>query len=220
MVKKSVKLVEIHKVPWYPPVVAFRRDSSIREAFAQWWAPELGSDLDRLLRAISPRTAPEGIDKAFGGEQMRQKWKAKPGKMVCLKIVLDYPLREPYERCFQVSTKRIGDVFGLAHDLYREVYAFDDADWARKGHKQAPIIGKKKLPSGRKVNLLNRQGGAHVWGHDITDLAFEGLYFEPSPEAQRLHVAYKRETKKVGTVKAMRFNAKHVLGTVTFQIGS
>ena len=223
-VKKSVKLVEQHKVPWYPPVVAFRKGSSIREAFAQWWAPELGSDLDKLLRAITPRTAPEGIDEAFGGEQMRQKWKVKPGKMVCVKIVLDYPLREPYERALQVSTKRIGDVFGIAHDLYREVYAFDDADWKRKGHKRAPIIGKKKLPNGMQVNLMNRQGGSKVWGHDLTDLVFEGLCFEPSPEARVLLDAFgaenKRKTKRLVKAKPLRFNSKHVIGTVTFQIGS
>lgn len=221
--KKPAEFVELNKTPWYPPVVAFREGSSIREAYAQWWAPELGSDLDTLLRAIAPRSAPEGIDEAFGGEKMRSKWKITKGEGVKVLLVLTYPLCVKYDREIVLHTKRFGDVFGRAHDLYREIYALDDAGWKEKGYKRAPIIGKKNLVSGQKVNLMNRQGGTYVWGHDLTDLVFEGLYFEPSAEAKiylKAHRAFqKRKTHPKGT-KPPRFNVKHCIGTVTFGIGS
>lgn len=211
------------QVPWVPPVVAFRKGSSIREAFAKWWQPDLYSDLYYLLDAICPRTAPAGIDEAFGGEKMRQKWKPKPGKTVLVNIRLDYPLREVWERPFKVSTKRIGEVFGLAHDLYRQIYLLDDAEWLKNGHKQAPIVGKKTLPGGQKVDLLNRQGGSHVWGHDITDLVFESFCFEPSPKAQEFleaHRMFMKRKRPPKNVKPPRFNVKHCIGTVSFFIGS
>jgi hypothetical protein len=211
------------RVPWMPPVVAFRKGSSIRETFAQWWEPDLHSDFYYLLTAICPRTACAGVDEAFGGEKMRHKWKSKSGKTVLLDIRLDYPLREAWERPFKVSTKRIGEVFGLAHDLYREIYLLDDVVWLKNGHKQAPIVGKKTLPGGQKVNLLNRQGGAHVWGHDIIDLVFESFSFKPSAKATayiEAHRAFSARKRPPKNAKPPRFNVKHSIGTVSFFIGS
>lgn len=219
--KKPSQEPECHPVPWMPHVVAFRGGSSIRKTFAQWWEPD-GGDLGHLLFSVGRPGAKDGIDEAFGGETLRDKWKPKPGKLLRLEILLDYPLRTPLRRTFEVSTKRFGEVFGLAHDLYREVYAADDAHWKQHGHAQAPIIGKKKLPSGRQVNLLNRQGGAYVWGHDIVDLAFEALLFQPSAEAAAYLKARRAFFKKKQPkgAKPPRFNVKHSIGVVSFHIGS
>jgi hypothetical protein len=213
---------EEHSVPWLPLVVAFRAETSIRETFAQWWEPQSCTVLDHLLRGICDRSASAGVDEALGGEKMRHGWKPRPGKTLRLEILLDYPFREPVKRSVQIGSKRFGEVFGLAHDIYREVYALDDAHWSQHGHEQAPVVGKRKLPGGSTVNLLNRQGGAFVWGHDITDLHFESLCFEPSAEALAYLKARRAffKKKQPKDAKPPRFNVRHSIGTVSFFIGS
>jgi hypothetical protein len=242
----SAPRVASHETPWHPPVVAFWKGSVIREAYAKWWQPEYHSDLSDFLWAIGPRgsSTPEGLDETFMREQkfrhpsaIRHQRKVVPGKTIKVRIVLDYPLREKQERVVEVSTKRFGEIFGIAHDMYRDVYKRDAAAWKKKGHKAPPIIGKTK----GGVTLLNRRESALVWGHDMGDLAFESMHFEFDLGAKAFLDAYEKARKaeirahkshgrytilhpKISAKslnRKLRFDTKkYIVGTVTFGIGS
>jgi hypothetical protein len=237
--KKKIKSVrgrsqesqERHQVPFHPPVVAFRKGSAIRKAFAQWWRPAGGSDLGELLEAISPRASCDGLDDAFvrGYSSGERRWKVTPGREIKVRIVLDYPLSFAAEGVVSVSTKRIGEIFGHAHDMYLGIYKRDDAD--RRG-KPAPRVGVKKFGK-LTAKCMNRAPSSLIWGHDMSDLVFEGVRFEFNPEAREALDAF--QDARRASIKLMRSRGgrgamkwpklkldvkKHVLGTVTFDIGS
>lgn len=256
---KPKKRVTSHDTPWHPPVVAFRNGSTIREAYAQWWQPHHNSDLFDFMQALCSRSASDGIDDAFlngYGSKVGRRWKPVPGKTIKVRLVLEYPLVNPVSGTVDVSTKRFGEIFGVAHDMYRAVYERDDAE---RGGKPAPRVGKVKLPGMKKpVTMLNRRPGKLVWGHDMSDLAFESMHFEFSPEARVAFDAYQKgrdaalkklklkcgrrrvnvpghpelkASRALGSfilrrhpvlkVAKLAFNVKkHVVGTVTFGIGS
>lgn len=238
----SRKRVHIHPVPWHPPVVAFRKGSAIREAYAQWWKPHYDSDLSDFLDAID-RSALDGEDDAFSNgyrSETARPWKVKPGKTVKVRIALDYPLVIGVDGVVSISTKRFGEIFGHAHDMYVAVYKRDDAEWKKTGKKAAPKVGRVKIPGvKRPVCMDNRALGPLVWGHDMSDLVFESMCFEFSPEAREAFDAYQR--KRDAALKKLKrgpgtfilrphprlksaklaFDIKrHVLGTVSFGIGS
>lgn len=250
--KKTRKRVTWHETPWVPPVVAFYKGSKLREVYAQWWSPHWNSDLADVLHATGPRgsSTPEGLEDCFGRGRVRKDWKRPPGKTINVAVEISAYLSEKQSRVVQVSSKRFGDVFGIAHDLYADVYKRDDAEWRKVGKKKAPTAGEQwqeaiddgkvsKKEAGFRTGLVNRARGRLVWGHEMGDLAFEGLCFAPSDVVaewlKRYREAHAKMTKearkkqpgiiimggpKTKDLPKLALGKDDVIGTITFGIGS
>lgn len=122
---KISRQAELHDVPFGPiPIEVFRKGAVIREAMAQYWEPQYKvlrcgklkiSDLSTVLFDVFP----EGL--------MLQR---RPGREfdfpVQLRILLTYPLRDVWEATVKIPANRFGEVFAIAHDMYRYVYDLDD----------------------------------------------------------------------------------------------
>ena len=165
---------EHHKVPFGAlRVDAFHEGALIREAVAQYWRPEYGFKTDdgwedSKLSQIMWNVAPQGLLQCLERE---------PGAgdfLVEIRIILTYPLQHAWEATARVPANRLGEVFAIAHDMYRHVYDLDEAEWQSKGHQDAAPRGAPKL--------LNRASGKYVWGHDMGDLVFEYIEFMADPE--------------------------------------
>lgn len=246
------KRVTWHKTPWSPPVVAFYKGSQLRETYAQWWSPDWNSDLADVLHAIGPRgsSTPEGYEDCFGRGRVRKDWKRPAAKTINVAVEIGAYLSEKQSRVIRVSSKRFGDVFGVAHDLYADVYKRDDAEWRKAGKKQAPTVGEQareaikagtvtKKEAGFAVGLVNRARGRLVWGHEMGDLVFEGLHFSPSDTVaewlKRYREAHEKMMKearkkqpgifimggpKTKNLPKLALGKNDVIGTITFGIGS
>lgn len=117
-------------------------------------------------------------------------------RRVRLQIFIEYPLQRPWAAIIELDHDRLGEIFGVAHDLYKQVYDLDDASWHGSGQENAPRIPND--PDGPA--MLNRAEGQHVWGHDMIDLCFEGVSFVPCPDVE--------ESEPI------------MIGSVAFSIGS
>ena len=173
-----------------PGVDLFTKDSIIRKAFAHCWAPSYeGESLSELLYHSTAR-----------GMNARVTDKYKVSLPVRVRILLTYPLHNPWEYTATIPSDLFGSVFGIAYDMYASIYGVDDAKWGPGGAERlAP-------------NMLNRASGEHVWGHDMRDLVFERLQFVPNPEAKPI-------TEKADP-SADPSADPQFLGTVMFSIGS
>jgi hypothetical protein len=252
MKKGPPKRVTWHEPPWFPPVVAFYKGSQLRETYAQWWSPHWNSDLGDVLHAIGPRgsSTPEGLEDCFGRGRLRKDWKSPAAKTINVAVEISAYLSEKQSRVVQVSSKRFGEVFGVAHDLYADVYKRDDAEWKKAGKGRVPTAGEQwqedvkagkvtKKEAGFRTGLVNRARGRLVWGHEMGDLSFEGLHFEPSDVVldwlkryydARVKMMTKARKKNPGVLVLAGPKAKDlpklvlgksdVIGTITFGIGS
>lgn len=152
--------------------------SPLREALAVYWFPTRGAGAQELmelanlvvpawvlsLNEAAPFRRAGVAERAAGGPADPRTSDRAPATV---RIVLDYPLQEEFTRAVEIDLRRPGEVFGLAADLYRELYAEDE----RRGggaHMDEIVPGSK---------LMNRASGPLVWGHDIRDLVFEGAHF-------------------------------------------
>ena len=126
---------------------------------------------------------------------------------------------------------RIGEIFGICHDMYKAVYDMDDEAWKEEGKDEAPRMGPK---------IINRAHGKYVWGHDMDDLVFEWVGFTTNPEwpeAKRARRFVKRKGLSLVGDDGKIFEEKAVMimdpldpekhseeppfiGTFTFMIGS
>lgn len=224
---------EYHKVPFGAmPVDAFSQEL-IREAAAQYWEPEYYADGDKDsdLKAILWNVFPQGLEYRFGERE-------NIDFPVEVRIVLTYPLNEYWEATVKIAANRFGEIFAIAHDMYRHIYDLDDSNWQSQGHQDsAPSMSPK---------IMNRAQGKHVWGHDMSDLVFETVGFlaptdwglakrrehiiidctddDGNTDAEKLKAAradkeprYKDVLEPLG---AKHRNACPFVGTVFFGIGS
>ena len=168
---------ENHQAPFGGnlPVSVFK-DAALRQTVARYWRPsyrdtwprphatERRTVLSEMLRGI-----PElGIEEFLG-----RKLDDLDDFPVEVRIVLTYPFQEYWEMDVRVPADQFGAVFGQAYDMYCHIYALDDEDWGEQGHDKAPQLSPK---------CANRAKGKHVWGHDMSDLVFEGLGFSPASD--------------------------------------
>lgn len=86
-----------------------------------------------------------------------------------VRITIDYPLNEPRSEVRRVDVARIGEVFGIAADMYAAAYA----EGRRRGGGARMGAGQR----GARTKLQNRGYGLVVWGHDFGDLVFEGVNY-------------------------------------------
>ena len=87
-----------------------------------------------------------------------------------------------------LKVKSAGDVLVAAAKMYAKVYAEDEKLGGETVEKRHARL-KKKHPGNKKWNasawggrskplMMNRGFGPYIWGHDIEDLVFEGMYVE------------------------------------------
>lgn len=103
------------------------------------------------------------FEKLFRGRRKpRQKTRA-PAKV---RIVLDYPLYKQVTKIVTIDRRFPGEILGLTHDFYKEIYKSDDAQGGKSSteNKSGPL-------------KYNRSFGPLVWGHDIEDLVFESVMY-------------------------------------------
>lgn len=162
---------EYHNVPFGSmPVDAFG-DDLIREAVAQYWQPEYSIEdgdgrIDSELYSILYNILPQGLEYRFN--RMRNF-----DFLVEVKVVLTYPFTDYWEATVKIPANRFGEIFSVAHDMYRHVYDLDDAYWQAQGHQDStPRVSSM---------VINRAKGKYVWGHDISDLVFENVGFLMNP---------------------------------------
>ena len=221
---------EYHHVPFGSlPVDAFKNDALIREAVALYWQPEYSvldgtEGRDSALYSILYNVFPQGLEYRFS---------KKPdfSFLIEVRIILTYPLNEYWEATVKIPANRFGEVFAIAHDMYRHVYDLDDAQWQSQGHQDAAPRGG--------AGLMNRARGSHVWGHDMSDLVFESIGFLRNPDwptikrkipfITKSQIAAELKSEKpepeYETVLDPLEEAKHgsecpFVGTVIFGIGS
>lgn len=215
--------------------------SPIREATSQYWKPSYynqsewdaeGKKIEKpeqsKLWSILAGVLPQGILTSYHKED-------KFDFDVRVRIAICYPLHDVHAVEVTLRPSRFGEVFAITHDLYKEIYDQDDADWAEKGEDKAPRLTPK---------MLNRARGSLVWGHDMSDLVFEGMEFSMEPQwpmairKSRVIIPEFDENgvAKVESLKEKMANPDMVtnpeelgqqhrelcplLGTVTFSIGS
>ena len=189
--------VEIHSVPFGAglPVVAFA-DPELRRTVAKYWNPELrcvddeeGEKDTALCRLL------EDVSMLGEGEALQiEHQKMWSDVRVRVRVVLSYPLNDTWCVDVEIPPNEIGRIFSIAHDMYTTLYELD-----AEGHNG---IAPRAAPG-----LANRAEGSHVWGHDMTDLFFEEVYFVPDPSA----VPLDRRASYAHAVP---------LGTFSFAIGS
>jgi hypothetical protein len=200
--KREAQAIRESTCLMYPSIVAFGKDTAIREAYRIWWRPPW----DQVAFCVLIGEKPPVRVKDHGGgmrhfrsnvvpgstiefERLEPKHAARmrsffrkrrggparhtatPGPTrrrapVRVRIDLHYPLREKRSKVVVLDRRYPGEIFGLAHDFYRELYAEDE----RRGGKAGPM-------NGGKGPLVNRGAGPLIWGHDIADLVFEGVHY-------------------------------------------
>lgn len=167
---------EIHSVPFkWLRVEAFHEGALIREAAAQYFSPDISNPHDSddkdtlMLWEMMSNVLPEGLLECYSWREDADKYNFP----VRVKILIDYPLTQLWEVEVEIPANRFGEIFSICHDMYRHIYDLDDAEWQSKGHQDA---------APRAPGLMNRAGGEHVWGHDMSDLVFEWMYFTPNPD--------------------------------------
>lgn len=228
---------ELHSVPFGGLAVnEFYEGAALREVVADYFTPDYADQatkyedkkVDRdsaalwdLYCKIIPRGSLKRLD--------REDEYSFP---VRLKILITYPLAETWEAEFEIPANRFGEVFSIAHDMYCHIYDLDDKAWQAEGHQdKAPRLGAESL---------NRAKGKHVWGHDMSDLVFEGLEFTPNQnwptvekkkmklvdltEGESMEDAMKKPDEYMSALAPIDKD-KHsaeapFIGTVTFRIGS
>jgi len=185
----------LHSVSVDTPQVMDFGDPTLREAFRVWWHPyDMGNDFDELTgrndrsvargdtimrHKLDPayyRRIARAMESAFGKRGARRSKTRGRAFLASTKrarvkvvITLTYPLTERQQKVVSIDRKYPGEIFALAHDFYRELYAQDEKDGGKPG------------PSGNGKNgkpvFLNRSFGPVVWGHDLGDLAFESCQY-------------------------------------------
>jgi len=155
---------EEHDVPFkWLGVDRFHSESPLREAVAQFFDPSEGGLASIFYMSVQQgKYRPELTIPDMSDVTVRAD------------IILTYPLTNPWKWRVEFPASRLGEIFSLAHDMYLHIYDLDNANWQAKGHQD-------KVPRGAP-KLLNRARGEYVWGHDMSDLVFEGLAFAPNPE--------------------------------------
>lgn len=118
----------------------------------------------------------------------------KSGPLVQVRIVLDYPLTNVWEHVATIPSSEFGRVFEIGYLMYRYIYELDDSAWQAAGHQDSvPRVHPQ---------MINRARGEYVWGHDMSDLVFEGMLFRPEPDIKPLpKQAAKWEPPLIGTVR-------------------
>lgn len=86
---------------------------------------------------------------------------------VKVRIAIDYPVDSPKKKVVTLDRRYPGEIFGLLHDFYQELYAADE----KRGGTPGPADDGP---------ILNRSKGPIVWGHDMMDLVIEGVSNKPN----------------------------------------
>jgi len=242
-----VDKLEGHDVPFGNLAIDLLEDRALRETLARFYEPSYRDRYDdddrgapNLLRLFY-QSFPEGLHRRFSEVRLKE----NPPVKFSVRIILDYPLTNPWYADVCISSARLGEIFGIAYDMYCYIYDLDNADWQKIGHQDS-------VPR-RSEKSLNRAKGNYVWGHDMSDLVFESVEFQlnadwpwlPGEEypdtdisKEELAVAYAKakgeEPKEsdVMTVKNRRskpypaplghesVDPKMPIGVITFGVGS
>jgi hypothetical protein len=156
------------------PIVAFKPGSLLREAVRIWWSPS--RRIDRLTEAVRAgwgiemdKLAPDAA--RFARRVMRSGKASSKAKATRAKVRLRliYPLTEPRSKVVTIDRRFPGEVLGLCHDFYQQLYAEDEQYGGKPMSTNQP---NGPLP-------LNRRAGPLIWGHDLSDLVFRGVVFKP-----------------------------------------
>lgn len=153
---------EYHSVPFEGIRVECFKDDALRETVAQYWGPGYGVGYDFVLYQVSPCGAPRG-HRVFDADAY----------LVEVEILLTYPLNHPWSARMKLPVDRLGEVFAVAHDMYKHIYDLDAEVWKAEGHDAVPRVSER---------CTNRAHGRHVWGHDMSDLVFESVLFILNPD--------------------------------------
>lgn len=177
---EPLKLVEAesHDVPFGSLAVDLLEDSELRNTLARFYEPSWNSE---NLREIFYNSWPEGtLKRGYKSESPPPEFSAR--------IILDYPLTNPWYADVWISSSRLGEIFGIAYDMYCHIYELDDAEWRKEGHQdKAPSVADLKRAEGKDgPMLINRAKGAYVWGHDMSDLVFETVEFHLNADWPRV----------------------------------
>jgi len=176
---------ECHTVPFGEiKVEAFDPNTEdgaiLREAVARFFGPDYADprlkfkdgpvdrDMTKLYQLLY-NVFPDGLIRDYHSDDRNFS-----NLLVCLRIIITYPLNETWQAHVEIPPSQIGAVFAIVHDMYAHVYALDNAEWQKQGHQdRAPRVSEKQM---------NRARGTHVFGHDMSDLVFEYLAFTPDPK--------------------------------------
>ncbi len=206
-----------HDVPFDGMSVnVYHEGALIREAAAQYWQPKYDTTLSQILWNVIP----QGLLQCYGRD-------SDYNFPVEVRILITYPLNEWWEARVKIPANRIGEIFAITYDMYKHIYDLDDQNWQAEGHQdETPRAAPK---------CLNRARGKHVWGHDMSDLVFEGVNFYLNPkwptedreviDKQHLQTLIDGQPPEMKSAPEMLDKDKHAdacpyLGAFTFFIGS
>ncbi len=191
---------ETHDVPFDSlPVLAFAQ-APLRQAVADWWRPAIHSpDPDTTEKNV--------LWKLMLGIQTegyaRVNNMPTSSMLVSVALEIDYPLQHYWTMEAEVPLSELGQIFGLAYDMYLHVY---DRAW-KDGDEKAPRI--------HEVGGVMTQG-SFVWGHSLDDLVFEEVFFSPAPGIEPFDTnAPMSNSSNIVPLPSVPF-----LGTFAFGIGS
>jgi hypothetical protein len=152
-------------------------------------------DLDELLAAVRTKGEQMLWGHAKGAHVIhRDGFSYSPGLPIKVRIVLTYPLHQEWEHIVTISASEFGSVFEIGYQMYKHIYALDDAAWRSEGQNKAPRCAP---------HMSNRARGKYIWGHDMSDLVYEGLMFRPEPGVDAVvpGSTHERGPQLVGTVR-------------------
>jgi len=233
---------EYHEVPFGGIAVDLLADQGLRDTLARFFRPSYrpmwSEDKERTaLWDMFYNVVPEGEFPRVG-ERFR---KENPDTDIKLRIILDYPLNTQWYADVTIKASRLGDIFGIAYDMYCHIYDLDNAEWQKQGHQdRAPSQGSLDRAEGKEGPfLINRASGVHVWGHDMSDLVFESVGFSLNkkwPNVERKKIVVKSiEDGEISPEELLDNRSKYTgpapighestdaemhIGIVTFGIGS
>jgi hypothetical protein len=159
-----------------PDVEAFARDY-VRKTYVEMWMPTM------VDRSHNPRARKRTALWTLS-------FKEPKGTVKAFRLHIDAYVNKPREYIVTCDVRKLGRLFVFGYQKYLSLYRKDE----RRG-------GGERVADGSR----NRGFGPVVWGHDLRDLAYEGLLFLP---------AKKPETKTIRGVE------REIVGDVRFLIGS
>ncbi len=160
------------------PVCAFA-DSQLCDVVARYWRPSFYRDVvdaegnvtgqqESALAILLAGVCTRGEAQALGVDPKRDEIP------VIVRVVLSYPLHEHWISEVKIHANEVGRIFEIAFRMYVSLYESDAESHGGKAPRSSVLPG-------------NRVQGSHVWGHDMTDLVFENVYFVPASDTQPVH---------------------------------
>lgn len=187
---------EHHEVPFGGIAVELLADEGLRDTLARFFRPSCRPMHNKGKKESALWDLFYNMPSEGEMPRVSERFRADhPDMDVKLRIILDYPLTNHWYSDIKIKASRLGEIFGIAYDMYCHIYQLDDTEWQKQGHQdKAPSQGDLKRAEGKDGPfLLNRARGSYVWGHDMSDLVFESVGFSlnkkwPSIEQENMVV--------------------------------